>query len=170
MWAKSEFPYCLLGASYHPEVIENGYEVHMKLILLRLRPEDYGLYKCVSRNSIGETEGTINVYRKICFVTNLYAEVYKGHYCCRSQPITGLHFSFMPVLGCRSHCRHPSKTILIDIAHRGRIDRFHLYVEVEYLWLLAVEFTSLIFVLNQGTWVADMLKLLMPDTRKNIGR
>lgn len=52
------------GENYHPEIIENGYRVHMKLVIRNIGSQDYDHYKCISRNAIGETEGTINVYRK----------------------------------------------------------------------------------------------------------
>ncbi|XP_045468329.1 lachesin-like isoform X2 [Harmonia axyridis] len=49
---------------YVPELIEDGYKTHMKLTLRYLiEPDDYGIYKCVSKNSVGEMEGTINVYK-----------------------------------------------------------------------------------------------------------
>lgn len=36
----------------------------MKLTIKSVEPGDYGAYKCISRNSLGETDGTIKVYRK----------------------------------------------------------------------------------------------------------
>lgn len=36
----------------------------MRLIIRRINQSTYGIYKCVSKNSLGETDGTINVYRK----------------------------------------------------------------------------------------------------------
>ncbi|XP_049821742.1 limbic system-associated membrane protein-like [Aethina tumida] len=48
---------------YVPEIIEEGYKVHMKLTINLLGPQDYGIYRCISKNSLGDMEGTINVYR-----------------------------------------------------------------------------------------------------------
>lgn len=64
----------LAGENYHPEIIENGYRVHMKLVIRSIGARDYDHYKCISRNTIGETEGTINVYRKklISFLIVVY--------------------------------------------------------------------------------------------------
>lgn len=45
-----------------PEVIHNGYQTQMKLHLSRLEPNDVGNYKCVSKNSLGEAEGSIRLY------------------------------------------------------------------------------------------------------------
>lgn len=36
----------------------------MKLTLNNLGPQDYRIYRCISKNSLGEMEGTINIYSK----------------------------------------------------------------------------------------------------------
>ncbi|RZC39382.1 I-set, Ig 3, and/or ig domain containing protein [Asbolus verrucosus] len=51
------------SGKYLPEIIEDGYKVHMKLTLNHLGPQDYGIYRCISKNSLGDMEGTINIYR-----------------------------------------------------------------------------------------------------------
>ncbi|CAN7938526.1 unnamed protein product, partial [Ixodes hexagonus] len=38
------------------------YKVQMQLVVRRLKPEDFGEYHCVAKNSLGETEGTIKLY------------------------------------------------------------------------------------------------------------
>lgn len=43
---------------------DNAYKIHMKLTINSVSPADYGSYKCVSRNSLGDTDGSIKVYRK----------------------------------------------------------------------------------------------------------
>ncbi|XP_065156624.1 limbic system-associated membrane protein-like [Atheta coriaria] len=48
---------------YDPYLVHNSYKVHMKLTIRRLETADYGIYKCVSKNAMGDTDGTINVYR-----------------------------------------------------------------------------------------------------------
>lgn len=67
-WSPIEFykhKYFFAGNKYVPELIEDGYKTHMKLTLRYLiEPDDYGIYKCISKNSVGEMEGTINVYSK----------------------------------------------------------------------------------------------------------
>lgn len=53
-----------LDDKYEPIMIHNKYKVHMKLIIRNIGLTDFGIYKCISKNSIGETDGTINVYGK----------------------------------------------------------------------------------------------------------
>ncbi|XP_049542155.1 lachesin isoform X2 [Anopheles darlingi] len=41
---------------------ENSYRAHMKLTIKSLSMGDFGNYRCISKNSLGETEGSIRVY------------------------------------------------------------------------------------------------------------
>lgn len=36
----------------------------MKLNIRSVSPSDFGSYKCVAKNSLGETDGTIKLYSK----------------------------------------------------------------------------------------------------------
>lgn len=40
----------------------------MKLTIKSVTAEDYGTYKCLSRNALGDTDGTIKIYRKYMFL------------------------------------------------------------------------------------------------------
>ena len=40
------------------------FEVVMTLTILRARRDDFGQYKCNSKNSLGESDGVIDVHRK----------------------------------------------------------------------------------------------------------
>lgn len=40
----------------------NMYSIEMVLHIRRLQTSDFGGYKCISKNSIGDTEGTIRLY------------------------------------------------------------------------------------------------------------
>lgn len=42
----------------------NMYAIEMVLHIKRLQTSDFGGYKCISKNSIGDTEGTIRLYGK----------------------------------------------------------------------------------------------------------
>ncbi|KAL2734019.1 neurotrimin-like isoform X1 [Vespula squamosa] len=50
------------GGKYEPILLDNNYKVHMKLTIHSVNTSDYGSYKCVSRNSLGDTDGSISVY------------------------------------------------------------------------------------------------------------
>ena len=48
-----------------------GYRLHSRLTIKQVNPGDYGAYKCVSKNSLGETEGQIRLYGEFCIVSLL---------------------------------------------------------------------------------------------------
>ncbi|XP_045481880.1 lachesin isoform X1 [Harmonia axyridis] len=47
---------------YGTETMENSYRAHMKLTVRNLQTGDFGNYRCISKNSLGETEGSIRLY------------------------------------------------------------------------------------------------------------
>uniref|UniRef100_A0A6P7F3C1 Lachesin-like n=1 Tax=Diabrotica virgifera virgifera TaxID=50390 RepID=A0A6P7F3C1_DIAVI len=47
---------------YGTETMENSYRAHMKLTVRNLQAGDFGNYRCISKNSLGETEGSIRLY------------------------------------------------------------------------------------------------------------
>lgn len=49
---------------YEPIMVDNAYKVQMKLTIKAVTKADYGTYKCVSKNSLGDTDSTIKLYRK----------------------------------------------------------------------------------------------------------
>lgn len=63
------FKILFLGEKYEPEeFVTEKYKTRMKLTIMSVTAEDYGTYKCLSRNALGDTDGTIKVYRKSCDV------------------------------------------------------------------------------------------------------
>ncbi|XP_063912146.1 lachesin-like [Zophobas morio] len=62
-WTRDKGDIIPHSAKYVPEIIDSGYTVHMKLTINHLGEQDYGIYKCISKNSLGDTDGTINIYR-----------------------------------------------------------------------------------------------------------
>lgn len=46
------------------ENVTNEYTFRLTLKLVKLKKSDYGTYKCISKNSIGESEGVIRIYGK----------------------------------------------------------------------------------------------------------
>ncbi|CAH1126801.1 unnamed protein product [Ceutorhynchus assimilis] len=51
------------GERYDSYQNSHVYKTHMKLNIEKVSPSDFGKYKCVAKNSLGETEGTIQLYR-----------------------------------------------------------------------------------------------------------
>lgn len=58
----------LPNKKYGTENMENSYRAHMKLTVRNLQTGDFGNYRCISKNSLGETEGSIRLYGK-CFLS-----------------------------------------------------------------------------------------------------
>ena len=44
------------------ENVTNDFTFKLTLVLIQIRKKDYGTYKCISKNSIGESEGTIKIH------------------------------------------------------------------------------------------------------------
>ncbi|KAL6445018.1 hypothetical protein ACFW04_002146 [Cataglyphis niger] len=63
-WTRDQDKIVAQGGKYEPVLKDNAYKVHMILTINSVSPADYGSYKCVSRNSLGDTDGSIKVYRK----------------------------------------------------------------------------------------------------------
>ncbi|XP_047347784.1 limbic system-associated membrane protein-like isoform X3 [Vespa velutina] len=50
------------GEKYEPTLSDDTYKVQMKLTIRSVTMSDYGIYKCISKNSLGETDGSISLY------------------------------------------------------------------------------------------------------------
>ncbi|XP_050466541.1 neurotrimin-like isoform X1 [Cataglyphis hispanica] len=61
-WTRDQDKIVAQGGKYEPVLKDNAYKVHMILTINSVSPTDYGSYKCVSRNSLGDTDGSIKVY------------------------------------------------------------------------------------------------------------
>ncbi|XP_015433825.1 PREDICTED: neurotrimin-like [Dufourea novaeangliae] len=61
-WTKDKHEIVPQGGKYEPIRRENAYTVYMKLTINSVGPSDFGSYKCVSMNSLGDTDGSIKVY------------------------------------------------------------------------------------------------------------
>jgi len=54
------------GGKYSANVTEiAGYRSSMKLHINPLSQAEYGAYRCVAKNSLGDTDGTIKLYSKL---------------------------------------------------------------------------------------------------------
>ncbi|XP_014470461.1 PREDICTED: neurotrimin-like [Dinoponera quadriceps] len=61
-WTRDKDKIVPQGGKYEPVLVDNAYKIQMKLTISSVSPSDYGSYKCVSRNSLGDTDGSIKVY------------------------------------------------------------------------------------------------------------
>lgn len=52
------------GGTYETVMVDNVYKVITKLIIIPMKPSDFGAYKCVAKNSVGQAEKFIYLYRK----------------------------------------------------------------------------------------------------------
>lgn len=69
-WNREGGTIVLTNEKYNTAIHNKGlYKVAMHLTIKNLKPEDFGPYTCVAKNSLGETEGTIRLYGKMTFVS-----------------------------------------------------------------------------------------------------
>ncbi|XP_076762855.1 lachesin isoform X2 [Xylocopa sonorina] len=61
-WTKENNEIIKNGDKYEQSLTDNAYKVAMKLTILSVEMSDYGTYKCISKNSLGETDGSIKLY------------------------------------------------------------------------------------------------------------
>ncbi|XP_046673788.1 lachesin-like isoform X1 [Homalodisca vitripennis] len=62
-WTKDKGDIIAHGPKYEPVLVDNAYKVQMKLTIRSVTQADYGAYRCVSKNSLGETDGSIKLYQ-----------------------------------------------------------------------------------------------------------
>ncbi|UYV72581.1 hypothetical protein LAZ67_9003847 [Cordylochernes scorpioides] len=62
-WTTKEGQMLMSNTKYDTVMLDSGlYKLQMRLQIKDLVPDDFGLYTCVAKNSLGETEGTIRLY------------------------------------------------------------------------------------------------------------
>lgn len=61
-WTRENNDIISNGEKYEPTRSDNAYKVHMKLTIRSVAMSHYGTYKCISKNSLGETDGSIKLY------------------------------------------------------------------------------------------------------------
>lgn len=63
-----------IGDKYEAVSMDSGYKKYMMLKIRNVGPSDFGSYKCVAKNSLGETDGVIKLEgrRELCFLFLLF--------------------------------------------------------------------------------------------------
>lgn len=67
------------GSRYQPIVEESSYKVSMRIMIYNVTSKDFGTYRCVCKNSLGDTEGTIKLY-------STYQHVNEKHHLTKTFP------------------------------------------------------------------------------------
>ncbi|XP_053672472.1 opioid-binding protein/cell adhesion molecule homolog [Anopheles nili] len=63
-WMKQRDEVILPGGTYDATFEDHVHKLAMKLVVRVEKPADFGVYKCVAKNSLGTTEGSMKIYRK----------------------------------------------------------------------------------------------------------
>lgn len=61
-WTTAKGDMIISGDKYEAVSSDDSYRVYMRLKIRSVGLADYGAYKCVAKNSLGETDGTIKLY------------------------------------------------------------------------------------------------------------
>ncbi|GFR00285.1 hemicentin-1 [Trichonephila clavata] len=62
-WVRNDHVVGTSDSKFETYQVVNGYKVHMKIVIKNLNENDYGIYRCVSKNALGETAGSVNLYK-----------------------------------------------------------------------------------------------------------
>lgn len=54
-----------LGGNFESILNESTYKTDMTLRIKSVGPTEFGSYKCIAKNSLGETDSTIKLYSKL---------------------------------------------------------------------------------------------------------
>lgn len=79
-WPPFHLAFCVIidaaraGDKYETNLLNNGYSKYMKLKIRNVTKEDFGSYRCVAKNSLGETDGVIKLDGKLCWNQSLWGQ------------------------------------------------------------------------------------------------
>ena len=63
-WTKDDQGTVAEKDRFSMKLFERGYKFEMILTISDVQEQDFGTYRCISRNSLGSTEGTVKLYSK----------------------------------------------------------------------------------------------------------
>lgn len=66
----------IVGGKYEAYPMDSGYNKFMMLKIRNITKEDFGHYKCVAKNSLGETDGIIKLDGNF-YVLNSYSIAFR---------------------------------------------------------------------------------------------
>lgn len=105
----------LSNEKYTTTIMENSYRAHMRLIVRNLTTSDFGSYRCISKNSLGETEGSIRLYRKpMCTFHPRVSDGWTNLFVHFPSPSLSLHpflFSLFPRASIRANGARSTRDI-----------------------------------------------------------
>ncbi|XP_025833290.1 neurotrimin-like [Agrilus planipennis] len=61
-WTKEDDITIVSDGKYKVDLEEHSFKKRMKLHISNVSPSDFGIYKCVAKNSLGEADGSIKIY------------------------------------------------------------------------------------------------------------
>jgi len=61
-WIRSDGVILLPTHKYHIQEEHDSYRTRMRLKITHLEEKDFGSYKCVAKNTLGEKEGLVRLY------------------------------------------------------------------------------------------------------------
>ncbi|XP_022247142.1 lachesin-like [Limulus polyphemus] len=61
-WEREDGKMIMSNDKYKVRLKQKSYKVHMRLTIRNIQKEDFGSYSCLTRNSLGMTEGSIKLY------------------------------------------------------------------------------------------------------------
>ena len=80
-WAGEDGLMIFASDKYDIYYTEKGYSLDMHLKIKNLKKQDYGIYRCIVKNPLGETDGQITLYgKKIHFSPLLFLERKKNFF------------------------------------------------------------------------------------------
>lgn len=62
------FLFTSVGTKYDIDLIENTYKTLVQLTIKSVSKSDFGAYRCITQNPLGDMDGTIKLYGEYFFI------------------------------------------------------------------------------------------------------